>query len=87
MASITVQRANVILSISPEDKDYYMGLGYSVIDDAGKVVERALSDDPNELRTLVTQYMTEKEKLLAEVNELKAQVKKLKSKNNKASEE
>ena len=37
--TIMVQRANVILSISPDQKDYYLGQGYAVIDETGKVVE------------------------------------------------
>lgn len=36
---LTVQRANVVLDISPEQKDYYLGQGYSVIDDKGSIVE------------------------------------------------
>lgn len=37
--TITVQRANVILDVSPDEKDYYLGQGFAVVNDKGEVVE------------------------------------------------
>ena len=37
--TIIVKRANVVLDISPDQKDYYLNQGYSVIDDKGNIVE------------------------------------------------
>lgn len=39
MGTITVKRANVVLDISPDQKDYYLGQGFSVVDNSGNVVE------------------------------------------------
>lgn len=39
MDTITVKRANVVLDISPDQKDYYLGQGFSVVDSTGSVVE------------------------------------------------
>lgn len=37
--TIIVKRANVVLDISPDQKDYYLNQGYSVVDDKGNIVE------------------------------------------------
>lgn len=37
--TIIVKRANVVLDISPDQKDYYLNQGYSVIDDKGNILE------------------------------------------------
>lgn len=48
-----VQRANVVLSISPEDKEKFMEQGYSVIDEKGNVIEYAMPTDVPTLQKLV----------------------------------
>lgn len=66
-----VQRANVILDISPEDKKYYMSQGYSVIDEKGRVVEAAMSNDVHTLQAQVAdlKYKLEKaEETIAKLN-------------------
>lgn len=77
MSTIRVCRANVILDIRPEEKAKYMEMGYSVIDTAtGKVIEAALSNDVNALRTEVLalrKALAEKDK---EIAELKAKAEK-----------
>ena len=50
---IRVRRANVILEVPNDEKSDYINKGYSVIDESGKVIEEALSNDVNELRLQV----------------------------------
>ena len=69
---IFVQRANVILEVKAEDKDFYMQNGYSVIDQNGTVIEKAMSNDVNELRVQVKE-LTEK---LAQANATIAELRK-----------
>lgn len=69
---IFVQRANVILEVKAEDKDFYMQNGYSVIDQNGTVLEKAMSNDVNELRVQVKE-LTEK---LAQANATIAELRK-----------
>lgn len=79
MDRITVQRANVVLDISPEDKAFYMQQGYSVIDpNTGIVIEEALPNDVDALRTLVTKCKEEIASLKLEISELKVKSKKSK---------
>lgn len=77
MSTIRVRRANVILDIRPDEKARYMEMGYSVIDtNTGKVIEAALSNDVNTLRTEVISLrkaLAEKDK---EIAELKAKAEK-----------
>ena len=77
MSTIRVSRANVILDIRPDEKARYMEMGYSVIDtNTGKVIEEALSNDVNTLRTEVISLrkaLAEKDK---EIAELKAKAEK-----------
>lgn len=77
MNTIRVQRANVILDIRQDEKARYMEMGYSVIDTKTcKVIEEALSNDVNTLRTEVISLrktLAEKDK---EIAELKAKAKK-----------
>lgn len=90
MDKITVQRANVILDISPEQKDYYLSQGYSVINANGLVIEetRALTVDAlNRKVAELQQKLKEKEAAIQKMGEemikLKAQlqpVKKTRSK-------
>ena len=62
MDKIMVQRANVILDISPEDKKYYMSQGYSVIDEKGRIVEEAISNDVHTLQAQVADLKFKLEK-------------------------
>ena len=74
---IMVQRANVILDISPEDKKYYMSQGFSVIDKKGRVVEEAISNDVHTLQAQVADLKFKLEK----ANETIAKLSKPKKKN------
>lgn len=58
---ITVCRANVVFDISPEDKNYYMSQGFSVLDANGNVIERAMSNDVGELQIQVQELQKQLE--------------------------
>lgn len=74
MSTIRVQRANVILDIRPEEKERYMEQGYSVIDENGKVLEAALSNDVNALRTEVLKLRKELAEKDAEIADKDAEI-------------
>ena len=65
MDTIKVQRANIELDINPEEKEYYMKQGYSVVNEYGQVIEQALPNDVNALKIMVAE-------LQKEIAELKA---------------
>lgn len=79
MDRIKMQRANVVVRISPDEKNYYMLKGYSVVDEEGNVVEEAMSNDVGTLQIQVT-------KLKAEIAELKSQLKAKSTKPKKSAE-
>lgn len=70
---ITVQRANVILQISPQQVDYYLNQGYNVINAKGEVVQASV---PKDVGTLQKAYVDH----LQEIEELKDKIKKLEEK-------
>lgn len=78
-SSITIIRGNVVLDIPAEQKEYYMNLGYSVIDEKGNVVEAAI---PTDLATLQRYYKDSEKKIeamKAHTEELTARIESLKS--------
>lgn len=76
MATIRVQRANVILDIRPDEKERYKEMGYSVIEvGTGKVLEEALSNDVNVLRTKVKELTALVEAKDKEIESLKSKAK------------
>ena len=60
---LTVMRANIVLDISPDEKEYYIGQGYSVIDDSGEIIEKGMSSDVGELQIEVLALREEVENL------------------------
>ena len=71
--TIKVRRDNVILRVPVEQKSYYMGLGYNVINEAGKVIEETV---PTDVATLQRFYKDAKKKIAEleeEIKSLKAQ--------------
>lgn len=70
MGTITIKRANVVLHVDEADINHYLELGYSVIDERGKVIKEAV---PTDLKFLQTAYVKQKE----EIASLKAEVDKL----------
>lgn len=73
---ISVKRANVILDIDPELKAQYLSEGYSVLDENGNVVEKAMSTDVGELQVTVARLEKENEELKAEIKKLKTKTQK-----------
>lgn len=71
MDKLTVQRANVVLDISPDEKDFYMSQGFSVIDEKGNIVEEAMSNDVGTLQMQVAdlrQKLAKAEETIAKLN-------------------
>lgn len=79
MSKLTVKRANIVLDISSEDKEYYMQQGYSVIDESGNIVEKALSSDVGQLQLEVTQLSAQLQNLKGEIAKKDAEIKRLKA--------
>ena len=72
MDTITVRRANVILRVSPEQKQEYLNKGFDVIDDTtGAVKEATVPMDVNVLKKAYVEHM-------AKIKELEDEIKKLK---------
>ena len=74
--TVTVQRANVVLQISPQQIDYYLNQGYDVINDKGEIIQASV---PRDLGTLRKAYIEH----VAEIEELKEKIKKLEEKRKK----
>lgn len=77
---VTVQRANVVLQISPQQVDYYLNQGYNVINEKGEVIQASI---PRDLGTLQKAFVEDKntiEALQAEIAELKKKLKRANSK-------
>ena len=68
-----IQRANVLLDVKDSEVDYYIGLGYNLLDDNGNVAKAAV---PNDLGTLQHCYRQH----IAKISELETKVKQLESK-------
>lgn len=63
---ILVQKANIQVQVSPQDKNYYLSLGYSVIDkDTGKIIEEGDISDTATLK----QRIREQAKKISELEE------------------
>lgn len=78
-AMIQVRRDNVILDVPAEQKDYYKGLGYSVIDQTGKVIEETAPTDVAGLQRFYKDAKQQIAGLEAEIESLKGEIKSLKS--------
>lgn len=79
---ITVQRANVVLDISPEQLDYYMSQGYDVINDRGDVVQASVPRDLGTLQRAYVEHVAKIEALQEEIKNLKAPKRTTKKKDN-----
>lgn len=70
---IRIQRANVILDVSPEEKEMYMEKGFSVIDaTTGEVLEEAMPTDVKVLQLKVKELQKTLADRDAEIRALKA---------------
>ena len=74
-----IQRYNVILDVADSEVGYYLNLGYSLLDNQGNVVKKAMSTDVRTLQKelidankLIEQLKAENEKLTNEIAELKS---------------
>lgn len=72
MDTIKVLKGNVELDIPAYDKDRYKKLGYSVIDNNGKVIEQAPITDVGTLQVMVAELQAENAQLKEEISKLKA---------------
>ena len=80
MDKILMQRANVVLEVSPEDKGRYMERGYSVIDAKGNITEEAIPTDVPTLQSMVSKLEDTIKAKDAEIEKLKAKNKKVDAK-------
>lgn len=83
---ITVQRANVVLQISPQQVDYYLSQGYNVINEKGDVIQASIPKDLGTLQKAFVENGKTIETLQAEIADLKKKLKKATSKKKNDSE-
>lgn len=79
---ITIQRGNVVLDIKEQDKDYYIDLGYDVIDEKGNVIEKSLPKNVGLLTKMYREATAEIEVYKKQIDDLQKEIKKLKKKQN-----
>lgn len=68
---VIVQRANVVLQISPQQVDYYLNQGYNVIDEKGNVIQESIPRNLGELQKAYIDHIAEIESLKEEIRKLK----------------
>lgn len=81
---IRVRRANVVLDVPEEQKSEYLGKGFDVIGDNGKVIEHTVPSDVNTLKASYSNHLEKIAVLEKENEKLKAENKKLKSEKRKS---
>lgn len=67
-----VKRANVVLEVEDDEIDHYLSLGYSVLDEKGNVVLRAIPTDMGELRKFYVDATAKIEQLEKRIAELES---------------
>lgn len=72
-----MQRANVLLNVNDANIERYLAKGYSLVDNAGNIVQEAKPHDVTALTEAYIKHEQEIAKLKAENEKLTAQVKKL----------
>ncbi|MBP5710554.1 MAG: hypothetical protein J6W84_06215 [Bacteroidales bacterium] len=77
---IIVRRGNVRLRVHEQDKQYYKDQGYDILDDKGKVIEKALPKDTGQLTKMYLEARAEVDKYKQQLDDLKKEIKKLKKK-------
>lgn len=83
---VTVQRANVVLQISPQQVDYYLSQGYNVINEQGEVIQASVPKDLGTLQKAFVENEKTIESLQEEIADLKKKLKKATSKKKDDSE-
>lgn len=68
-----VQKANVILTVTDDELDYYVSRGFNVIDEHGNIVKRATLNDTAALKETVIGLTAENNKLKADIEQYSAQ--------------
>lgn len=68
---VIVQRANVVLQISPQQVDYYLNQGYNVIDEKGNVIKESIPRNLGDLQKAYIDHVAEIESLKEEIRKLK----------------
>lgn len=76
---LTVIRKNKEMKILETQKAEYLVMGYSVIDETGKIIESGNALTTADLKSLVDTVKVENEKLKLENKKLKNEIKKLKA--------
>lgn len=77
---IIVRRGNVRLRVQDQDKQYYIDQGYDVLNDKGKIIEKALPKDTGQLTKMYLEARAEADKYKQQIEDLKKEIKKLKKK-------
>lgn len=80
---ITVVRKNKEMKIMASQKNEFLALGYSVIDESGKIIESGNALTIADFQALVTTLNLDNSRLKEEVEKLKSEQKKIKTENTK----
>lgn len=68
-----VQRANVILTVTDNELDYYVSKGFNVIDKDGNIIKRATLNDVPSLKEAMIRLTAENDKLKADIEQYSQQ--------------
>lgn len=71
-----VQRRNVILDVDDAQVEYYVGIGYDVIDASGKVLKATVPQDIATLQKAYRDHISEIAGLKTKISDLEATLKK-----------
>jgi hypothetical protein len=69
-----VERGNVVLHIDDADIQHYLNMGYSLTDESGKLLQKAIPTTLGEFQKAYLELTVENEQLRKENAELKAQI-------------
>ena len=75
-----VERGNVVLHVDDKDVQHYLNQGYNLTDENGKVLQRSIPTNLNELQTLYIKHTTRIAELEDLVAKLTAEITVLKTK-------
>ena len=74
-----IQRFNVILDVDDSQVDYYINLGYNLIDNRGNVIKKSMSNDVRTLQRELQDSQNKISELEAEIKRLNAVIEELKT--------
>lgn len=69
-----VERGNVVLQVDERDVDYYINMGYSLTDDNGNVLKKAIPSNVGELQKAYLEHIQRISELENTVAELTAKL-------------